>query len=115
MELKRFRELNGPGLLKTDGMFSITRHPNHLGEALLWWSIGGFAVVVGGSSALPALIGFDLDIAPAIRQWRQNVRGRFTGTRRLSIMGFNNSSYVRKPHRRPLEEKRRLINEKEIF
>lgn len=57
MELKRFRELNGPGLLKTDGMFSITRHPNHLGEALLWWSIGGFAVVVGGSSALPALIG----------------------------------------------------------
>ena len=57
MELKRFRELHGPGNLKTDGMFSITRHPNHLGEAILWWSIGGFAVVVGGSNALPALIG----------------------------------------------------------
>ena len=57
MELKRFRELHGPGHLKTDGMFSITRHPNHLGEAILWWSIGGFAVVVGGSNALAALIG----------------------------------------------------------
>jgi steroid 5-alpha reductase family enzyme len=57
MELKRFREINGPGHLKTDGMFSITRHPNHLGEATLWWSIGGFAVVVGGSNALPALLG----------------------------------------------------------
>jgi len=57
MELKRFRERHGPGLLKTDGMFSITRHPNHLGEALLWWSIGSFAVVVGGSNALPALFG----------------------------------------------------------
>ena len=57
MELKRFRDLHGPGKLKTDGMFSITRHPNHLGEAILWWSIGGFAVVVGGSNALPALIG----------------------------------------------------------
>ncbi|DAC70800.1 MAG TPA: DUF1295 domain-containing protein, partial [Candidatus Poseidoniales archaeon] len=54
---KRFRELHGPGNLKTDGMFSITRHPNHLGEAILWWSIGGFAVVVGGSNALLALIG----------------------------------------------------------
>ena len=57
MELKRFRELHGPGNLKTDGMFSVTRHPNHLGEAILWWSIGGFAVVVGGSDALYALIG----------------------------------------------------------
>ena len=35
MELKRFRELHGPGNLKTDGMFSVTRHPNHLGEAIL--------------------------------------------------------------------------------
>ena len=57
MELKRFRELHGPGHLKTDGMFSVTRHPNHLGEAVLWWSISGFAVVVGGSNTLLALIG----------------------------------------------------------
>ena len=57
MELKRFREVHGPGNLKTNGMFSVTRHPNHLGEAILWWSIGGFAVVVGGSSSMPALIG----------------------------------------------------------
>ena len=57
MELKRFRERYGPGHLKIDGMFSVTRHPNHLGEAILWWSIGGFAVIVGGSSAIFALIG----------------------------------------------------------
>jgi steroid 5-alpha reductase family enzyme len=57
MELKRYRERHGPGHLKTDGMFSITRHPNHLGEAILWWSIGGFALVIGGSNAIPALIG----------------------------------------------------------
>ncbi|MGB1365777.1 MAG: DUF1295 domain-containing protein [Candidatus Poseidoniaceae archaeon] len=57
MELKQFRERYGPGHLKTDGMFSVTRHPNHLGEAILWWSIGGFAVVMGGTSAIPALLG----------------------------------------------------------
>ena len=57
MELKKFRAKHGPGHLKTDGMFSVTRHPNHLGEAILWWSIGGFAVVVGGWNAVPALIG----------------------------------------------------------
>lgn len=57
MELKRFRERHGPGHLKTDGMFSVTRHPNHLGEAILWWSIGGFALVVGGSDAIPTLLG----------------------------------------------------------
>ena len=57
MELKKYREKHGPGHLKTDGMFSVSRHPNHLGEAILWWSIGGFAVVVGGTSALPVLVG----------------------------------------------------------
>jgi steroid 5-alpha reductase family enzyme len=57
MELKKYREKHGPGQLKTDGMFSVSRHPNHLGEAILWWSIGGFAVVVGGTSALPVLVG----------------------------------------------------------
>ena len=57
MELKKYRQKHGPGHLKTDGMFSVSRHPNHLGEAILWWSIGGFAVVVGGTSALPVLVG----------------------------------------------------------
>ena len=57
MELKKYRAMHGPGHLKTDGMFSVTRHPNHLGEAILWWSIGGFAVIVSGFDALPVLIG----------------------------------------------------------
>lgn len=57
MELKKYRAKHGPGHLKTDGMFSVSRHPNHLGEAILWWSIGAFAVIVGGVDALPVLIG----------------------------------------------------------
>ena len=57
MELKKYRAKHGPGHLKTDGMFSVTRHPNHLGEAILWWSIGAFAVIVGGVDALPVLVG----------------------------------------------------------
>ncbi len=57
MELKKYRAKHGPGHLKTDGMFSVTRHPNHLGEAILWWSISGFAIIVGGIEALPILIG----------------------------------------------------------
>ncbi|MGB2339660.1 MAG: DUF1295 domain-containing protein [Candidatus Poseidoniaceae archaeon] len=57
MELKKYRSKHGPGNLKTDGMFSVSRHPNHLGEAILWWSIGAFAVVVGGLESSPILIG----------------------------------------------------------
>ena len=57
MELKKYRAKHGPGHLKTDGMFSVTRHPNHLGEAIVWWSIGLFAVVIGGIDALPTLVG----------------------------------------------------------
>jgi steroid 5-alpha reductase family enzyme len=57
MELKKYRLKHGPGNLKTDGMFSVSRHPNHLGEAILWWSIGIFAVVVGGLESSFLLIG----------------------------------------------------------
>ncbi|MDA8718205.1 DUF1295 domain-containing protein [Candidatus Poseidoniales archaeon] len=57
IELREFKKTSGPGQLKTDGIFSITRHPNHLGEAIIWWSIGGFAVLVGGISSSWALIG----------------------------------------------------------
>ncbi len=57
IELREFKKNSGPGQLKTDGIFSITRHPNHLGEAIIWWSIGGFAVVVGGITSSWALIG----------------------------------------------------------
>ena len=57
IELREFKKKSGSGKLKTDGIFSITRHPNHLGEAIIWWSIGGFAVLVGGVSSSWALIG----------------------------------------------------------
>ena len=57
IELREFKKTSGPGQLKTDGIFSITRHPNHLGEAIIWWSIGGFAVLVGGIASSWALFG----------------------------------------------------------
>jgi steroid 5-alpha reductase family enzyme len=57
IELREFKKNSGSGQLKTDGIFSITRHPNHLGEAIIWWSIGGFAVLVGGFTSSWALIG----------------------------------------------------------
>ena len=57
IELREFKKNSGSGQLKTDGIFSITRHPNHLGEAIIWWSIGGFAVLVGGIASSWALIG----------------------------------------------------------
>ena len=57
IELREFKKTRGSGQLKTDGIFSITRHPNHLGEAIIWWSIGGFAVLVGGIASSWALIG----------------------------------------------------------
>lgn len=57
IELREFKKNSGSGQLKTDGIFSITRHPNHLGEAIIWWSIGGFAVLVGGITSSWALIG----------------------------------------------------------
>lgn len=37
------------GKIITSGLWSITRHPNYFGEALMWWSMAGYAVSVGAS------------------------------------------------------------------
>jgi steroid 5-alpha reductase family enzyme len=35
------------GKLITTGLWSITRHPNYFGEALMWWSMATYTVSVG--------------------------------------------------------------------
>lgn len=37
------------GQIITTGLWSITRHPNYFGEALMWWSMASYAVSVGAS------------------------------------------------------------------
>ena len=34
------------------GLWRYSRHPNHFGEQLWWWSLGGFAAVAGQPWAL---------------------------------------------------------------
>jgi len=37
------------GKLMTTGLWSITRHPNYFGEALMWWSMALYTVSVGAT------------------------------------------------------------------
>ena len=55
--LRRFRAREGPGHLLTTGLFAVVRHPNHLGEAMVWWGFGLAALSVAGWSAWPVLTG----------------------------------------------------------
>ncbi|MDD9952325.1 MAG: DUF1295 domain-containing protein [Zetaproteobacteria bacterium] len=44
-QLKAFkRDPTQRGKLLTTGLWSLTRHPNYFGDALLWWGIGCFAL-----------------------------------------------------------------------
>ena len=44
-QLSKFKsDLQHKGKLMTSGLWSITRHPNYFGEALLWWGISFFAL-----------------------------------------------------------------------
>jgi steroid 5-alpha reductase family enzyme len=45
LQLNRFkRNPENKGRIITTGLWSITRHPNYFGEALLWWGIGFMAL-----------------------------------------------------------------------
>lgn len=60
-QLARFkRRPDSSGKILTSGLWSLSRHPNYFGEALLWWGLGLLALPTGGWPALvgPALITF---------------------------------------------------------
>ena len=47
MQLSMFRkDPANKGKLMTSGLWSITRHPNYFGEALLWWGISLYALAL---------------------------------------------------------------------
>ncbi len=60
-QLARFkRRSDSAGRVLTSGLWSLSRHPNYFGEAVLWWGLGLLALPTGGWLALlgPALITF---------------------------------------------------------
>ena len=63
-QLARFRaNAAQPGRLLTDGLFALCRHPNYLGEILVWWGLGllAFGMTDRAWALLgPALITFFL-------------------------------------------------------
>jgi steroid 5-alpha reductase family enzyme len=50
-QLRRFRLSNPtPEAILDTGLWALCRHPNYLGEILLWWSLFGFAVAAAPST-----------------------------------------------------------------
>ncbi|MBE6726096.1 MAG: DUF1295 domain-containing protein [Ruminococcaceae bacterium] len=47
-EMHRFRRRGTGGLIR-DGLWKYARHPNYLGEILMWWGVGLSFVASGGS------------------------------------------------------------------
>ena len=56
-QLRRFKaNPENRGKLLTSGFWSVTRHPNYFGDAMVWWGFGLFAVSVGAWWALASPI-----------------------------------------------------------
>jgi len=67
------------GRLMTSGLWSVTRHPNYFGEALLWWGIGLIALgSANGAAGLagPALMTFLLVFVSGVPPLEKKYAGR---------------------------------------
>lgn len=69
------------GEVLSSGLWSLSRHPNYFGEAVLWWGIGLMAAAVGGPLALvsPALLTFTLLRISGVAMLDRDLAGRRPG------------------------------------
>jgi steroid 5-alpha reductase family enzyme len=81
-QLLRFkRDPANRGRVLDTGLWSMSRHPNYFGEALLWWGIGLIALSSGGALALygPLLLTFLLLKISGVAMLDRTLVGRRPG------------------------------------
>jgi len=99
MQLKRFKQQRSDRAQVLDsGLWSLTRHPNYFGEAMVWWSFGALALVhpwgwltlvcplyvtwfMGAGSATPMQERYLAKTKPAYADYMRRVPAFFPWTR----------------------------------
>jgi steroid 5-alpha reductase family enzyme len=80
MQLAAFRkDPSNKGKIITTGLWSMTRHPNYFGEALLWWGISMYAlslpwgwITLAGPLVLTLLLRFVSGVPMLERKYRDH-------------------------------------------